>query len=324
MLSHLRLIRAGGEGLRCAIQLTRRKIDERNGSVLLYDCRWGVAGPGCRGIRRHQGEYEHAGLGLWLLFQWNIRRRHGLPSGDSYNAAQFSQSETTQTMKIAAKKSAAKAPVARSRGGRPTRTAALQRDLRLLDVATRLFMERGFDATTIDAVAEEARVSKLTVYSRYTDKRGLFEAALRREIAHWLAPLSNGVEERRNNPSNGSLEAWFVSIGRQIQDVGSAPRVTAIMRTLSFQATNFPDLARLAYEEGWGRAVSTLAELFDHFNEQGLVRVPDAAAAAETFLNIVVGPLSRLTMFNIAIDEKTRDRQLRLAVKLFLNGIRPS
>ncbi|MCD0415764.1 TetR/AcrR family transcriptional regulator [Rubrivivax sp. JA1024] len=227
-------------------------------------------------------------------------------------------------MKIAAKKSAAKAPVARSRGGRPTRTAALQRDLRLLDVATRLFMERGFDATTIDAVAEEARVSKLTVYSRYTDKRGLFEAALRREIAHWLAPLSNGVEERRNNPYNGSLEAWFVSIGRQIQDVGSAPRVTAIMRTLSFQATNFPDLARLAYEEGWGRAVSTLAELFDHFNEQGLVRVPDAAAAAETFLNIVVGPLSRLTMFNIAIDEKTRDRQLRLAVKLFLNGIRPN
>ncbi|PZA12540.1 TetR family transcriptional regulator [Rhodopseudomonas palustris] len=227
-------------------------------------------------------------------------------------------------MKTAAKKSAAKAPAARSRGGRPTRTAALQRDLRLLDVATRLFMERGFDATTIDAVAEEARVSKLTVYSRYTDKRGLFEAALRREIARWLAPLSNGVEERRNNPLNGSLEAWFVSIGRQIQEIGSTPRVTAIMRTLSFQAANFPDLARLAYEEGWGRAVSTLAVLFDHFNEQGLVRVPDAAAAAETFLNIVVGPLTRLTMFDIAIDEKTRDRQLRLAVKLFLNGIRPN
>ncbi|RED28097.1 TetR family transcriptional regulator [Rhodopseudomonas thermotolerans] len=227
-------------------------------------------------------------------------------------------------MKSAAKKTAAKARAAKSRGGRPTRTAALQRDLRLLDVATRLFMERGFDATTIDAVAEEARVSKLTVYSRYTDKRGLFEAALRREIGRWLAPLSQGVEERRTNPSSVSLEAWFVGIGRQVQDIGTTPEVTAIMRTLSFQAANFPDLARLAHEEGWGRAVSTLAHLFDHLNEQGLVQVLDATVAAETFLNIVVGPLTRLTMFGIPIDQKNRDRQLRLAVRLFLTGIRPS
>lgn len=226
-------------------------------------------------------------------------------------------------LKSAAKNTAAKERTTKSRGGRPTRTVALQRDLRLLDVATRLFMERGFDATTIDAVAEEARVSKLTVYSRYTDKRGLFEAALRREIERWMAPLSHGVEERRNNPSNGSLENWFLNIGRQVQEIGIRPEVIAIMRTLSFQAANFPDLARLAHEEGWGRAVATLARLFDHLIEQGLVRVPDSMVAAETFLNIVVGPLTRLTMFGIPIDEKYRERQLRLAVKLFVNGIKP-
>lgn len=142
-------------------------------------------------------------------------------------------------LKSAAQKTAAKERTTKSRGGRPTRTAALQRDLRLLDVATRLFMERGFDATTIDAVAEEARVSKLTVYSRYTDKRGLFEAALRREIERWMAPLARGVEERRNNPANGSLESWFVGIGREVQEIGTSAEVTAIMRTLSFQAANF-------------------------------------------------------------------------------------
>lgn len=227
-------------------------------------------------------------------------------------------------LKSAAQKTAAKERTTKSRGGRPTRTAALQRDLRLLDVATRLFMERGFDATTIDAVAEEARVSKLTVYSRYTDKRGLFEAALRREIERWMAPLARGVEERRNNPANGSLESWFVGIGREVQEIGTSAEVTAIMRTLSFQAANFPELARLAHEEGWAHAVATLARLFDHLSELGLVRVPDSVVAAETFLNIVVGPLTRLTMFGIPIDEKNRERQLRLAVKLFLNGIRPN
>jgi TetR/AcrR family transcriptional regulator, mexJK operon transcriptional repressor len=51
----------------------------------------------------------------------------------------------------------------------PTREEAEARDVRLLDIATRLFMERGFDGTSIDAVAEAARLSKPTVYARYHD-----------------------------------------------------------------------------------------------------------------------------------------------------------
>ncbi len=70
-------------------------------------------------------------------------------------------------------------PSSARRGGRPTREEAVRRDARLLDVATRLFMERGFDGTTIDAVAESAGVSKPTVYARYRDKRDLFAAVLR-------------------------------------------------------------------------------------------------------------------------------------------------
>src|SRR6516225_5388806 len=78
----------------------------------------------------------------------------------------------------------------KSRGGRPTKSAALERDQRLIEVATRQFLDRGYDATSLDAVAEAARVSKPTVYARYGDKRGLFAEVLRREIARWLAPLA--------------------------------------------------------------------------------------------------------------------------------------
>lgn len=70
----------------------------------------------------------------------------------------------------------------RRAGGRPTREEAEARDARLLDVATRLFMERGFDGTSIDAVAEAAGISKPTVYARYDDKRDLFAAVLRKRI----------------------------------------------------------------------------------------------------------------------------------------------
>ena len=72
----------------------------------------------------------------------------------------------------------------------------MRRDARLLDVATTLFMERGFDGTSIDAVAEAAGISKPTVYARYRDKRDLFAAVLLGRIRDWLAPLSAAAEAR--------------------------------------------------------------------------------------------------------------------------------
>src|SRR5271165_5880064 len=92
-------------------------------------------------------------------------------------------------------------PGPRGQGGRPTREEAAQRDERLIEVATNLFMERGFEGTSIDAVAEAAGVSKPTVYSRYHDKKGLFAAVLRRRIQRWLAPLSAAAEAQADEAS---------------------------------------------------------------------------------------------------------------------------
>src|SRR5712675_499968 len=100
----------------------------------------------------------------------------------------------------------AERPVRRGAGGRPTREEALRRDARLLDVATTMFMERGFEGTSIDAVAEAAGVSKPTVYARYRDKRDLFTAVLRGRIQSWLAPLSAAAEAQAGEVSAQDIE----------------------------------------------------------------------------------------------------------------------
>lgn len=102
----------------------------------------------------------------------------------------------------------------RGAGGRPTREEAERRDARLLDVATNLFMERGFDGTSIDAVAEAAGVSKPTVYAHYHDKRDLFAAVLRSRIRRWLAPLSAAAEAQA---SEATPDGWRCTAWRSIQ-----------------------------------------------------------------------------------------------------------
>ncbi|HKA03341.1 MAG TPA: TetR/AcrR family transcriptional regulator [Acidimicrobiales bacterium] len=48
----------------------------------------------------------------------------------------------------------------------------------LVDVATRLFAERGYEGTSVEAVLDEAGVSRGSLYHHFATKQALFEAAV--------------------------------------------------------------------------------------------------------------------------------------------------
>jgi TetR/AcrR family transcriptional regulator, mexJK operon transcriptional repressor len=176
--------------------------------------------------------------------------------------------------------------IRRGAGGRPTREEAEARDVRLLDVATQLFMERGFDGTSIDAVAEAAGISKPTVYARYHDKRDLFAAVLRKRIRDWLAPLSAAAEAQATEAKPKSIKTTLHELSRHMIAYTLAPEAGACQRILSAQAVQFPELAKLANEEGWLRAVRGVSSILRQSAARGqikgdqepaiMVREPDA------------------------------------------------
>jgi TetR/AcrR family transcriptional regulator, mexJK operon transcriptional repressor len=216
---------------------------------------------------------------------------------------------------------AAERPARRGAGGRPTRQEAVRRDARLLDVATTLFMERGFDGTSIDAVAEAAGVSKPTVYARYRDKRDLFAAVLRGRIRDWLAPLSVAAEAQATDSDPKNIETTLHELGRHMLDQASMPECATLQRILAAQAVQFPELAKLAHEDGWLRGVRGVAILLRQFAARGEIRVDDPELAADLFLNLLLGHSARLALHGIADDPESLQRRRRAVVELFLNGV---
>jgi TetR/AcrR family transcriptional regulator, mexJK operon transcriptional repressor len=207
----------------------------------------------------------------------------------------------------------------RGGGGRPTREEAVRRDVRLLDVATKLFMERGFDRTSIGAVAETAGVSKPTVYARYRDKRDLFTAVLRATIQRCIAPLSAAAEAAKVDPKN--VETTLHDLSRHVLAHASTPEVVMLRRTLAAQAIQFPELAKFAHEEGWLRGVRAVASLLQQFADRGQIKVDDPAIAADLFLSLMLGNTDK--HHGVAIRPKIQEQRREAAVKLFLNGLRP-
>ncbi len=66
---------------------------------------------------------------------------------------------------------------------------------RILQAATALFLEQGYEQTTVAQVAERAGVSRATVFWHFSDKAGLFREAFNRLVEPFRRSIDQGLEE---------------------------------------------------------------------------------------------------------------------------------
>src|SRR4029078_4941 len=76
------------------------------------------------------------------------------------------------------------APAAKPQRGRPRDPEVVRR---ILEAAQRHFDEHGLERASVDAIAADAGVSKMTVYSNFGSKEGLFQAVVRDRTATVVA-----------------------------------------------------------------------------------------------------------------------------------------
>ena len=203
------------------------------------------------------------------------------------------------------------------KAGRPTRAQAEQRHEELLSVALDIFLERGFEQTTMEEIATCVGMSKRTVYAYYDDKPALFKAAVRRAIELYTLPKAQ-IEA----VVTGDLEESLIAIGRQRIKNISAPAGAKLQRILGAQSFRFPELFNESYEQGAEPVIEVLCELFARHEAAGEIVVKEPLRAAPAFLSLVVGGPARVIASGNVLDEAEVESRIRFAVGLFLNGVR--
>ena len=202
----------------------------------------------------------------------------------------------------------------RGPGGRPTREEAERRHRALLDAATALFLERGLNGASIDAIAERAGVAKRFIHARYADKAELFVAAIGRFVEERLSPF------KRFEVPEIPVEAGLHQFGRRLLALALSPEPLSIYRTLVMEGSRFPGLAQLFIERNRERAFSGLTHLLATYAERGEIVLDDPQMTAEHFFILMIGIPQRLALIGIREDEAQADRRLRAAIRLFLEG----
>lgn len=100
---------------------------------------------------------------------------------------------------MAAKK-ADQAAAAGGRGPRRTRVNGEESRQRILDAATEVATERGYEGTTISLVSKKSGLPPTSIYWHFADKDDLIAAVIERSFERWLAalelPSDHGSRER--------------------------------------------------------------------------------------------------------------------------------
>jgi len=193
-----------------------------------------------------------------------------------------------------------------------------RRDVRaaVLAAAARLFAERGYAGTSMDAVARAAGISKATLYHHIASKDALFSAVVE-ERAHRLVAA---VE-----PDDRPLPALLAAFARRFVRLVAEPDSLALYRMVIAESMRRPDLARRFHETGPARVRAHLAALLERAAARGEPVAGDPERAAERFFALLLGPWQMRALLGLERpDPAFLDAWAEESVDLFLRGFAPA
>lgn len=185
------------------------------------------------------------------------------------------------------------------------------------DAATALFLEKGYQATSMDDIAAAARVSKQTIYTHFANKEALFADLVLGNAAR----VDGFVAEISEAATGDDLASTLTKIARRYVGFVIRPEVLRLRRLVIGEAGRFPELAREYYERVPQRVYSALADLMSAYAAAGRLKITDPTLAAHHFAWLTLGMPLDEGMFAANGSPPTSqdlDRIADAAVKVFL------
>ena len=188
----------------------------------------------------------------------------------------------------------------------------------ILAAAQVLFLGNGYEGSSMEAIAAEAGVSKLTLYSHFKDKEALFCAAVQAtcetRLPRRLFELSLGCD----------ITAVLLAIGRAFHALVNSPESIGLHRVMVTMAAHNPQLVRMFYEAGPQQLLRDLEQLFAAANAQGLLAIGEPLRAAEHFCALIKGAGHFRLLIGYADEQSASEaeRHVQEVVALFVRAYR--
>lgn len=190
----------------------------------------------------------------------------------------------------------------------------------ILEAALKMFVEKGFRATTMEDIAKAAGVTKGTPYLYFQNKEDIFKAVVRERL---VVSLGNMAELAHAHTGSAAKllhqlsETWWNEVG--------ATEASGICKLMMAEAANFPELAHFYYEAVIEPACAMVTAIL----QQGIASGEFRPVPLDEAADVLVAPLlmTALWQHSFARIPGTKSsmndpqRYLRHALDITLNGL---
>jgi TetR/AcrR family transcriptional repressor of mexJK operon len=201
----------------------------------------------------------------------------------------------------------------------PGRPKDLAKRQAILDAAKTLFLSKGYASTSMDAVAAEAGVSKLTVYSHFNDKETLFSAAVMAKCEEQLPPLFFEL------PQGVAVETVLLNIARGFHQLINSDESVNLHRLMMTLGSQDPKLSQIFFEAGPQRMLQGMERLLTRINDSGVLSIDKPHNAAEHFFCLLKGAGNFRLLYGCGEPPvgEAAESHVQEVVGLFMRAYRP-
>ncbi|SHE76847.1 transcriptional regulator, TetR family [Kaistia soli DSM 19436] len=184
----------------------------------------------------------------------------------------------------------------------------------ILDGARAVFLEKGFDAASMNDIARVAGVSKGTLYVYFEDKEHLFVELISTEKREELFSVI------QLDLDNHDVAAVLTDCGTRLVEILTRPYYVRAMRTVFSIVNRMPEIGAEFYGRGPALCAEQIAAYLAVQVKAGVLEIEDCELAASQFMELAQTGVLRKLLFGIISTpdpDEIRQRVAR-AVSFFM------
>ena len=148
----------------------------------------------------------------------------------------------------------------------------------ILAAASELFLELGYDRTSLARIAERSGVSRATLFKQFPTKAALFDA---------MVTESWATADDAAPPPAGDLVAGLTTVGHRYAALLARAPMTDLFRIVIAELPRFPELAKAQFAHGKMPYFESVRRYLLAEHDAGTARIDDVELATTQFLGMI-------------------------------------
>jgi AcrR family transcriptional regulator len=178
-----------------------------------------------------------------------------------------------------------------------------ERRAAIVQLAMRSFIQNGYEATTMSAIAKAMGGSKGTLWSYFNSKEELLAAVIDSAAAAFQSFMATALDTEQD------VRLVLTQFCETFIERISRPEAIALQRLVVGQVDRFPEIGRVFFEHAPAINHAILSAYFSRQMAAGVIRADDPGEAARMLLDLCTGGYHDWVLYGVETQNAAIERR---------------